>query len=97
MANDITDFVFVKEANRSPRLKALNRRKVRSQARRKNYEAGGRTKSTGLRSLAPQGHEYGDSQFLPHEKSCALAIQKRRRLADSDGKPLNRQNPDCFC
>jgi hypothetical protein len=98
MANDTTNFVFVNEANHSPQFKALNRRKVRSHARRKKYETGGRTKSTGFRALAPQGRGYGGSQFLTPEKSGALAMTKRRTPADSDGKPLDhRQNLGFFC
>ena len=83
MANDTTDFVFVNEANHSPRFKVLNRHKVRSQAcsrgalLKKKYETGWRTKSTRLRPLARQGRGHDGSQFLPHDKSCALAIRER--------------------
>jgi hypothetical protein len=104
MANDTTDFVFVNEANHSPRFKVLNRHKVRSQAcsrgalLKKKYETGWRTKSTRLRPLARQGRGHDGSQFLPHDKSCALAIRERRTPADSDGKPLDhRQNLEFFC
>jgi hypothetical protein len=107
IANDTTDFVFVDETNHSPQFKALKRYKICSQARsraalfKKKCETGWRTKSTGLRPLrplAPQGRGHSGSQFLPHNKSCALTIRKRRTFADSDGKPLNhRQNLELFC
>lgn len=87
-----TDFVFVNEANHSPRFKALNRQRVRSQASSHGARLHKRKHKTLLRLLAPQERGHGASQFLPYDKSCPLTILERRTAADSDSKPLAYSN-----
>jgi hypothetical protein len=100
MTNATADFVFVDEANHSPRLKALNRRRVRSQARstrarflmQKHKTGQWKTVSTGLRLLAPQEREHG--AFLSYDTSCPLTGLTLRRptLVGSDSKHLAYSN-----
>ena len=86
------DFIFVNEAGKpSPRLKALNRQRIRSQARTysarlfmQRHKTGRRkTEPTETKLLAPQERSYA---FLRHNSSCPLTILRRQTLASSESK-----------
>jgi hypothetical protein len=95
-AQATTNFVFVNEADHSPRFKALKRHTVRAQARIHSARLLKQQAKTGLRQLAPQKRGHGASRFLAHDKCRPLTILERRKVAGSGSKPLAHSNDLSF-